>query len=83
MRWGAHACRLSQTLARGITKANVATEMVDLLSVDPQELVEVLGRNSGVVLMAPPSDNPDAQASLATLLSALTPKQKVPPHVPP
>ena len=28
--------RLSQTLARGITKANVATEMVDLLSVDPQ-----------------------------------------------
>ena len=30
--------RLSQTLARGITKANVATEMVDLLSVDPQVL---------------------------------------------
>ena len=28
--------RLSQTLARGITKAGVATEMVDLLSVDPQ-----------------------------------------------
>lgn len=28
--------RLSQTLARGITKAGVATDMVDLLSVDPQ-----------------------------------------------
>ena len=28
--------RLSQTLARGITKADVATEMVDMLSVDPQ-----------------------------------------------
>ena len=28
--------RLSQTLARGITKANVATEMVDLLSTDAQ-----------------------------------------------
>ena len=28
--------RLSQTLARGITKAGVATEMIDALSVDPQ-----------------------------------------------
>jgi hypothetical protein len=28
--------RLSQTLARGITKAGVKTEMVDMLSVDPQ-----------------------------------------------
>ena len=28
--------RLSQTLARGITKAGVATDMVDLLSVDAQ-----------------------------------------------
>ena len=28
--------RLSQTLARGITKAGAATEMVDVLSVDPQ-----------------------------------------------
>ena len=29
--------RLSQTLARGVTKAGVATEMVDLLSADPTE----------------------------------------------
>ena len=28
--------RLSQTLARGITKAGAATEMVDVLSIDPQ-----------------------------------------------
>ena len=28
--------RLSQTIARGITKANVAVEMLDLLSADPQ-----------------------------------------------
>lgn len=28
--------RLSQTLARGITKAGVATEMIDALTVDPQ-----------------------------------------------
>lgn len=30
--------RLSQTLARGITKAGAATEMVDVLSVDTQVL---------------------------------------------
>jgi hypothetical protein len=70
--------RLSQTLARGVTKAGVATEMVDLLSADPQELVEVVSRCAGVVLMAPPTDSRDAAAALATLLSAVKPgKQKV------
>ena len=34
--------RLSQTLARGITKAGAATEMVDVLSVDPQVRYPVL-----------------------------------------
>lgn len=68
--------RLSQTLARGITKAGVATEMVDLLSADTQELVEIVGRNSGLVIMAPPSDATEAQASLATVLSAVKPKKQ-------
>lgn len=68
--------RLSQTLARGITKAGVATEMVDLLSADTQELVEIVGRNSGLVVMAPPSDAAEAQASLATVLSAVNPKKQ-------
>lgn len=63
--------RLSQTLAKGITKAGVATEMVDLLSVDPQELVAIAGRSKGIVLMAPPNDNAEAQANFATLLSAM------------
>ena len=42
-----------------------------------QELVEVANRSAGVVLMAPPDDSPEARASIATLLSALKPKQKV------
>ncbi|CAL5226217.1 g9058 [Coccomyxa viridis] len=69
--------RLSQTIARGITKANVAVEMLDLLSADPQELVEVVGRSSGVVLMAPPTESAEAAASVSTLLSTLKPKQKI------
>jgi hypothetical protein len=56
--------------------------LVEACSVDlvpagvAQELVEVLGRNSGIVLMAPPSANAEAQAAVATLLSAVKPKQK-------
>ena len=34
--------RLSQTIARGITKAGVGTEMMDLLSADPQVTVCLL-----------------------------------------
>jgi flavorubredoxin len=34
--------RLSQTLAKGITKAGVKTEMVDVLSVDPQVRMDIL-----------------------------------------
>ena len=43
--------RLSQTIARGITKAGVATDMADLMQVDPQELVAIIGRSAGIVLL--------------------------------
>ncbi|KAK9802723.1 hypothetical protein WJX73_000981 [Symbiochloris irregularis] len=69
--------RLSQTLARGITKAGVATEMIDALSVDPQELVEVLGKSQGVVIMTPPRDSKEAQNTLSTMVSALKGKHKI------
>mmetsp|Transcript_10397 Transcript_10397/g.20527 ORF Transcript_10397/g.20527 Transcript_10397/m.20527 type:complete len:651 (+) Transcript_10397:77-2029(+) len=69
--------RLSQTLARGITKADVPTEMMDLLSVDPQELVEAVGRSAAIVLMAYPSESSEAKASMGTLLSAVKSKQTV------
>ena len=42
-----------------------------------QELVEVVGRATGVVLMAPPVEHAEAAASISTLLSSLKPKQKV------
>lgn len=43
-----------------------------------QELVEVLGKSQGVVIMTPPRDSKAAQATLSTLVSALTQKHKVP-----
>ncbi len=69
--------RLSQTLARGVTKADVPTEMMDLLSVDPQELVEAVSRSAAIVLMAHPSDSSQAKSSMGTLLSAVKSKQTV------
>ncbi|GAX73438.1 hypothetical protein CEUSTIGMA_g890.t1 [Chlamydomonas eustigma] len=69
--------RLSQTLARGVTKASVQTEMLDLLSVDPQELVACVGRSKGVILMSPPGDSAEAKTSLAVITSALKPGTKV------
>ena len=42
-----------------------------------QELVEIVGRSTGIVLMAPPSENKAAQTTMNTLLSACNSKQKV------
>ena len=42
-----------------------------------QELTEILGRSNGVVLMTPPRASKEAQAALATMVSALKSKHKV------
>eukprot|EP01025_Chloroclados_australasicus_P001332 TRINITY_DN10365_c0_g1_i3.p1 TRINITY_DN10365_c0_g1~~TRINITY_DN10365_c0_g1_i3.p1 ORF type:complete len:641 (+),score=84.75 TRINITY_DN10365_c0_g1_i3:113-2035(+) len=69
--------RLSQTIAKGITKAGVATEMLDLLSIDHSELREAIGKNAGVVVMCPPASSKEAQESLAVVFSTLGSKKKV------
>jgi flavorubredoxin len=53
------------------------TEMVDLLSADAQEVVAVVGRSKGLVLMSPPSDNNEAKTNLAAMTSALKAGTKV------
>lgn len=68
--------RISQTIARGITKSGIATEMVDMLSIDTQEMVEVMARNAGVVLMAPPADSSEAQRVVSVMVSAVNPKKQ-------
>jgi flavin reductase (DIM6/NTAB) family NADH-FMN oxidoreductase RutF len=51
--------------------------MVDVLSVDPQELVSIMAASKGCVLMAPPAGNAEAQKTMAGMLSAIKPKTKV------
>jgi flavin reductase (DIM6/NTAB) family NADH-FMN oxidoreductase RutF len=67
--------RLSQALARGLTKTNTMVEMLDLNTTDSQELIECVSKCAAVVIMAPPSQG-QANAAIATLVAAV--KGKVP-----
>ena len=69
--------RLSQALARGITKAGVGVEMMDLKSADPQEVQEVVGRAAGIVIGMPPVSSTTATAAIGTVLAAAKSKQAI------
>ncbi|MFQ4135098.1 diflavin flavoprotein [Nodosilinea sp. PGN35] len=72
--------RLSQSLARGITKTGVAVEMMDMRSADPQEVTELVGRAKGLVVGMPPASGAGAsetQATLGTILAAAHGKQTI------
>ncbi len=70
--------RLSQAIARGITKTGVSVEMMDLRFADPQEVNELVGRATGLVVGMPPASGlKTAQAALGTLLAAVNDKQVI------
>ncbi|MEO1400691.1 MAG: diflavin flavoprotein [Cyanobacteria bacterium J06635_1] len=70
--------RISQSLARGVTKTGVAVEMMDLRSADIHELNELVGRAKGILLGMPPSSGRGAdetQTALSSILAAVNDKQ--------
>ncbi|NET55614.1 MAG: MBL fold metallo-hydrolase [Symploca sp. SIO2E6] len=67
--------RLSQAIARGITKAGVGVEMMDLKSTEPQEVQEIVNRAAGIVMGMPPATNTIATAGVSTVLAAAKSKQ--------
>ena len=71
--------RLSQAIARGITKTGVEVEMVDLRSADNTEVHEIVNRSVGIVVGMPPSSgkNQDITANLGTVLAASKEKQTI------
>ncbi|MDJ0724575.1 MAG: diflavin flavoprotein [Prochloraceae cyanobacterium] len=72
--------RLSQAIAKGITKTQVAVEMMDLKSADPQEVNELVGRSAGIVIGMPPlsgSHSKEITANIGTILAAVKPKKQV------
>ncbi|MGF1478826.1 MAG: diflavin flavoprotein [Cyanophyceae cyanobacterium] len=70
--------RLSQAIAKGITKTEVAVEMIDLKSADPQDVHELVSRAAGIVLGMPPIANTEAiTKNVGTALAAASNKQTV------
>ncbi|MEQ9236476.1 diflavin flavoprotein [Coleofasciculus sp. E2-BRE-01] len=69
--------RLSQAIARGITKTGVGVEMMDLKSADPQEVQETVSRAGGIAIAMPPASNKAATAAVSTILAAVKSKQTV------
>ncbi len=72
--------RLSQAVARGITKTGVAVEMLDLRSAENTEVHELVSRASGIVLGMPPLsgyNHQDIVANVGTILAAAKEKQVI------
>ena len=70
--------RLSQAIAKGISKAGSPVQLVDLRATDAQELTALIGEAAAVVVPTWPAQaDPDLQAAIGTLLAALHPKQWV------
>ena len=72
--------RLSQAIARGITKTGVAVEMVDLKFADTQDVQELSSRAAGIIIGMPPlSGNhlKETTTNIGTILAATKNKQVI------
>jgi len=68
--------RLGKAIAQGISKTGVAVEQMDLRTVDPSEIRELLNIAAGVVIGMPPQSKMDTtQVALSTILAAVYEKQ--------
>ena len=72
--------RLSQAIAKGITKTGVEVEMVDLRSADSTEVHEIVNHSVGIVLGMPPlggNNQEDVAGNLGTVIAAAKDKQLI------
>ena len=68
--------RLSQSIAKGITKTGIAVEMLDLRATEPQEIQEAVSHASGLVLGMPPIDaDSELSNNFGTVFAAVHAKQ--------
>ena len=70
--------RISQAIARGITKTGVGVEMVDLRSADAQDVNEIVSRSTGIIIGMPPSTgkgSEETRAALGTILAGVGEKK--------
>ncbi|MBF2057319.1 MAG: diflavin flavoprotein [Cyanobacterium sp. T60_A2020_053] len=70
--------RLSQAIAKGITKTGVTVEMIDLNGIDINEIPEVVAEGAGIVIGMPPLTDQNAIANkMGAILACVNNKQVV------
>ncbi len=69
--------RLSQAVAKGITKTGVAVEMFDLRAADLQELRELVERCAALAIGMPPANHSALETALSAILGSAKEKQLV------
>lgn len=70
--------RLSQAIAKGITKTGVTVEMIDLNGIDINEIPEVVAEGAGIVIGMPPLADQNAIANkMGAILACVKNKQVV------
>lgn len=72
--------RLSQAIAKGITKTGITVEMIDLNGTDIHEIQEIVSKSAGIVLGMPPlTTNNQTQISnkLGVILATVNNKQTI------
>ena len=70
--------RISQAIARGISKTGVGVEMIDLRSADAQDVNEIVSRATGIIIGMPPSTgkgSEETRAALGTILAGVNSKK--------
>ncbi|TAE57245.1 MAG: MBL fold metallo-hydrolase [Nostocales cyanobacterium] len=68
---------LAHAIGDGIQKSGIAVEIIDLKTAELQEIQELAGRASGLIIGMPPTSSIVAQAGISSLLSVAKNKQVV------
>lgn len=67
--------RISQAIAKGITKTGITVEMFDLNGIEIQEIPEIVSSSAGVVLGMPPLSSQALNNKVGTILATVNSKQ--------
>lgn len=68
---------LTQAIHRGITKAGVQADWIDLTTADLQEIRELVSFAAGIVISTPPLEHEGAQTAVQTILAAAGSQHRV------
>ncbi len=67
--------RISQAIAKGVTKTGITVEMFDLNGIEIQEIPEIVSHSAGIILGMPPLSSPELNNKIGTILATVNSKQ--------